>query len=530
MLSTLLQQWARRYIRITQLPRRTPDKRAQIRAFFTTGVNRFHVAWAVEALPTLVHLSLFIFFAGLLIFLFNINHTVFNAVVCGVALSATAYACITIVPIFCHDSPYYAPLSLAAWLLYSTITYVLLSVLTFKRFHPHRASDRLDRWTARANRYRSWILGGIEKAAEETTSKRSSEINSCIVEWTVDTLSEDDALEKFLEAIPGFYQSGVVEHPRVVQEKIKVAAGKFLNRTLSSRSVSKRVIEHRLAICLNAADVVEGPSGVADILRTMLDGNWHGGPQSVEIGHFLMRWDKCKDTAVTTAARCIIRCILRNVGERDDRWKALMRRYFGFSEFSDSDFKDLCIISPTESDVSLLSYTTDHTSLHTVDKSSLRDAFPPIVTSHRSLQGSLRVRVNPVPSLDPDIVTTTQDTKEPYAVSSTSTSGPHSTPVTSTCIPQQTFTPTSAFIVSPQNNTDHYDISPATSPCMSSSSSALPPLLGNTQPASADLQSFTATSESRAAGDLTASGLGHPSPHSTDYTPIIYQPDRGFWF
>ena len=230
MLSTLLQQWARRYIRITQLPRRSPDKRAQIRAFFANGVNKFHVAWAVEALPTLVHLSLFIFFAGLLIFLFNINHTVFSAVVCWVALSAAAYACITIVPIFCHDSPYYAPLSLAAWLLYSTIPYVLLSVLTFRPFHPHRtfwASDRLDRWTTRANRYRSWILGGIEKAAEETTSKRSSEINGCIVEWTVDTLSEDDALEKFLEAIPGFYQSGVIEHlqEREVQAKIEVAAG-----------------------------------------------------------------------------------------------------------------------------------------------------------------------------------------------------------------------------------------------------------------------------------------------------------------
>jgi hypothetical protein len=341
----------------------------------------------------------------------------------------------------------------------------------------------------------------MEMAAEETTSKRSAEINGQIVEWTVDTLSEDDALEKFLEAIPGFYRSSFIEYPPEVQEKIQVAVGKFLNRTLSSASISRRVVERRLATCFNAADVVVGRSGFADIIRTILDGNSHGGPRPIEV--------------------------LESVWGHDDRWKALMRDYFGVSEVSESDPME-AMISSTGSDVPSRSYTTDHTPLHTVDQSSLRDAFPPITTSpHRPLQGSLPVRVNPVQSLDPDITITTQDTKEPSADSSTSTSDPHSTPVASTCIPQQTFTPTFAFSVSPQNSTDHCVISPATSPCMSSSSSPLPPLLGNTQPASADLQSFTATSESRIAGDQTAPSLGHPSPHSTDYTPIIYQPDTG---
>ena len=212
-------------------------------------------------------------------------------------------------PIFCHDSPYDAPLSLAAWLLYSTIPYVLLSILTFKSFHPHRtfwASDRLDRWTARANRYRS---------------------------WTVDTLSEDDALEKFLEAIPGFDQTDVIEHlqERGVQAKIGVAAGKFLNRTLSSDSVSKRIIEHRLSTCLHAAEMVD-PSGLAGILYTILEGKWHGGPQAVEIGHFLMYWGLCRDMTVTTALCCIIACIVKSVRERDDRWKALALDFSGVSE------------------------------------------------------------------------------------------------------------------------------------------------------------------------------------------------------
>jgi hypothetical protein len=62
----------------------------------------------------------------------------------------------------------------------------------------------------------------MEKAAEKITSERTSEINRHIVEWTIDALGEDDALEKFLEAIPGFYQSDVTaEHdlPQGVQKR-----------------------------------------------------------------------------------------------------------------------------------------------------------------------------------------------------------------------------------------------------------------------------------------------------------------------
>jgi hypothetical protein len=39
LLATLLQQWARRYLKITQ-PRYSPHKRARIRAFFAEGVEK----------------------------------------------------------------------------------------------------------------------------------------------------------------------------------------------------------------------------------------------------------------------------------------------------------------------------------------------------------------------------------------------------------------------------------------------------------------------------------------------------------
>src|SRR5260221_10812496 len=77
LLATLLQQWARRYVTITQTPRYGLHKRARIRAFFAEGVDKLYVHWAVEGVPALLHLSLALFLAGLLIFLCNVDHTVF---------------------------------------------------------------------------------------------------------------------------------------------------------------------------------------------------------------------------------------------------------------------------------------------------------------------------------------------------------------------------------------------------------------------------------------------------------------------
>ncbi|KAN0131605.1 hypothetical protein V8E53_010447 [Lactarius tabidus] len=110
LLATLLQQWARRYLRVTQ-PRCGPEKRARIRAFFSEGVEKSLLLWAVETLPALLHISLFLFFAGLVVFLFNIELTMFSLVLSWVSICAALYGCITVMPIFFHDSPYNTPLS-----------------------------------------------------------------------------------------------------------------------------------------------------------------------------------------------------------------------------------------------------------------------------------------------------------------------------------------------------------------------------------------------------------------------------------
>jgi hypothetical protein len=169
MLATLLQQWSRRYLTMTQPARCEPHKRARAHAFFAIGVEIFHVDWAVNALPAMVHLSLFIFFAGLLIYLFNIHHTVFKVVVCWVALLTTVYGFITFMPVFWHDSPYYSPLSETIWSLPAIIPFSILKVLKIiVRPFSSRVAFRI---FLMRDRYYRWISGGLEMAAEEARSK-----------------------------------------------------------------------------------------------------------------------------------------------------------------------------------------------------------------------------------------------------------------------------------------------------------------------------------------------------------------------
>jgi len=126
LLATLLQQWARQYIRLTQPAQCSVEKRARMRAFFADGVDKMGLPRAMEALPALLHLSLFLFFSGLVIFLHNVNDTVFIPVIVSIGLFSVVYICITFMPMLWHNSPYYTPLSNPA----SYIALVILFVTT----------------------------------------------------------------------------------------------------------------------------------------------------------------------------------------------------------------------------------------------------------------------------------------------------------------------------------------------------------------------------------------------------------------
>src|SRR5216683_1124191 len=87
----MLHQWAHRYIRVTQPAWSTTEKQARMCAFFAGGVERMLVPLVVQGLLAMLHFSLFLFFSSLVIFLLNVNHSVYLSVISCLTFFAAIY-------------------------------------------------------------------------------------------------------------------------------------------------------------------------------------------------------------------------------------------------------------------------------------------------------------------------------------------------------------------------------------------------------------------------------------------------------
>ena len=353
LLATLLQQWARRYLKITQ-SRYQPHKRARIRAFFSEGVEKCLLPWTVDALPTLLHLSLFLFFAGLVVFLCNVDLTIFKLVLSWVCLCATLYWCITCMPIIRHDSPYYTPLSLPVWhivtgipfLVYQFLRWFTLSVL------PHSFAS--DRFLSLEESCRKSLAQGMQKTAEETALNLSSDIDTRAFMWTFDCLDEDHELESFFSGLPGFRSSKVVNDPLPNlngEEMLKLygALRGLLDRTFSSDLLPAPVKNRRALICAKAVDPehtpVDTPFDVEPtptafrILDLILSTYQHEGPVATGIVKLLRGWGNHMDEdKLAVHAQLTICNVIATWQPYNDSWYNFASNELGLPETSLRDY------------------------------------------------------------------------------------------------------------------------------------------------------------------------------------------------
>ena len=336
MLAVMLYQWAGRYKRVTQQLLSTPHRRARVRAHFSDAIDGLHVLWVIEGARALVHLSMFLFFAGLLIYLFNICRTAFAVVVSWMALSTVVYASFTLLPIFRPNSPYYAPLSSIFWSLYACICYAVFEVLSSTAFNCF-GPTAIDRFRWLRDYYRERLIDDIREIAEESASQRLPEIDAHVIESTFDAVGKDGTWETFFEAVPGFFGSETVDVLRehlsdAFRTKFSQALSGFLDHTLSLSSVTGSFRSDRLVMCLNAAHVTLGPDGVSHILLDIRNRRWPELLQSVEMGHSLMRWTETNGKHFSSDVRRIAAQIIVDARERDNRWISLVNAEYGIAE------------------------------------------------------------------------------------------------------------------------------------------------------------------------------------------------------
>ena len=336
MLAVMLYQWAGRYKRVTQQLRSTPHRRARVRALFSDAIDVLHVLWVIEGARAMVHLSMFLFFAGLLIYLFNICGTAFAVVASWMALSTVVYASFTLLPIFRPNSPYYAPLSSIFWSLYACICYAVFEVLSSTAFN-RLGPVSIDRFRASRDYYRGRLIDDMRKIAEESASQRSSEIDAHVLESTFDSVGEDGTWENFFEAVPGFFSSETVDVLRehlsdAFRTKFSQALSGFLDHTLSLSSVTESFRSDRLVMCLNAAHATLGFDGVSHILLDIRNRRWPELLQSVEMAHSLRHWSDTNGKQFTSDVRRIVAQVIVDARKRDNRWISLVNAEYSIAE------------------------------------------------------------------------------------------------------------------------------------------------------------------------------------------------------
>ena len=344
MVATLVQQWARRYIKATRPVGCSPQKRARARAFFTIGVAKSRLPSVVERLPTMIHLSLFLFFLGLISYLSNLNRVVFSAVVLCTALILAGYVCVTLMSRYWLDCPYHTPFASKDMTILAVLT-LPLNVTSHKISVPITTGIScivfmLQIWLDPGKSTRNWIFLDTEEQVEEAIAKRSSELDTHVLEFALDALREDDAREKFLELVPGFYQSNAAKGLRQclsenVQSKMHDTLIGFFSRTLSSNSVLGLARLRRLATCLAAADEMGTSAEFESDLQSTTWQNWNEMPRSVEFGELLRSLDKGGEGRYT---RWILSNLIADVIGRDESWIALAMDHLGIPEHALRDY------------------------------------------------------------------------------------------------------------------------------------------------------------------------------------------------
>ena len=323
LLAVFIQQWAFSYLQATQ-ERHSPRDRARIRAYHAEGLEKLYLHRVTRAVPILIHLSLFLFFSGLPVFLFNVNRTVFNVILTWIALCVAGYACITLMPIFRHDSPYYSPLSSSIWWCVTNALFIVHRLLS----NFLRRDSFILRWydTHYMGFHLRWpSLGTMKKAAARFALRLSSDIDYRALSWMFTTLNDDDEFEQFFDALPSLCDSEALENPRTSfiepnWDMLSRALIGMMDRTLLSDLVPEEVKQRRIIICVKAIDATSllGPWWT---LRRVLFGDWHGFSRSIHFGLFVQSRTSIVSHSVTAFyAQYVVAITLASVQGRDDNW------------------------------------------------------------------------------------------------------------------------------------------------------------------------------------------------------------------
>ena len=279
-----------------------------------------------KTLPFALQFSFILFMAGVLVYFFNVNHATFVAVAWWIIYTIFNHAVATVVPIFQRDKLYYTPLFSSPFTVYLRLLNRVSKACSWMK-PGNCLSESIRRYRKKLEeRFNEGLVGNKAKWIKETVAKPSGKVDVTILEHILLVLNnDDDELKRFFDAIPGFFNSELVEkplHPQITT-KLKRAMDDFLDRTFSSHLVPESVRNDRLITCLNVVHSAHEPWELLEMLGNFFNGRRNEALKSVEFGLYLRRWGH------GAYVQKIIAYITVSAQNRDDHWRALVQEVFG---------------------------------------------------------------------------------------------------------------------------------------------------------------------------------------------------------
>ncbi|KAJ7478628.1 hypothetical protein B0H11DRAFT_2028071 [Mycena galericulata] len=186
LIATLVEQWAREFVQRAEM-RPSPVIRARIFSYLYYGLKRFNMHVVVDLVPLLLHMSLILFFVGLVAFLLPINYTLVAVVAALLGIVVAIYCSLTVLPLIYFDCPYRTPLSAVLWRM-RQLSLLVVAVLRHDR--------------SQAKTLQSFKNGTMVDSMIHRATSPAAERDRRALCWTVKSLTDDTELEPFLAGIP----------------------------------------------------------------------------------------------------------------------------------------------------------------------------------------------------------------------------------------------------------------------------------------------------------------------------------------
>ncbi|KAG8833556.1 hypothetical protein FRC18_003439 [Serendipita sp. 400] len=134
--AVLALQWVTDYGAVTRRAGSTPEERVRRRHFKYQSGLLWKLDTIIGALPILLHISVFLFFVGLTVWMWNVHRSIFGIVIGCAIISALFYGVTTLLVVFYPSCPYRTPL--ASWMyafirLFLSVVSSLISLVSWGR-------------------------------------------------------------------------------------------------------------------------------------------------------------------------------------------------------------------------------------------------------------------------------------------------------------------------------------------------------------------------------------------------------------